>query len=172
MSAVALDYTFSNGSSGGISMFNIVAGIIIIVLIIVVIVIIIGAISGNGEFDEPDVGPCITRYCDDLGESIVTRKCIPNKTSGRGCKHPNGSISFEPLIEEKPCYGVCKSSVWSFEEEGPSSTLIRCIPHDLRGINECTYQWVEGSSIPRGCWLNGNRVVCSVGTSIVQYDEY
>lgn len=162
--------------------------IIIIVLIVILIFsyrdIIVGAfrpvnvdlitteqalLRGFGYYGDSVDGECVTTtipsHCGETGSKTVTRQCIPNPKTGRGCIGPNGKQSFATIVDTQACTIMCRSSIWTNEVKGvcilpPLSTLSpggskicyppdtkgeqtitkTCVAHDAVGINSCIYE--------------------------------
>lgn len=90
--------------------------IIFIVLFIVFVIWVFNAPPGSefGVYSDPVNGPCnnSSGLCNVPGERIVTRECIINEQTGKGCIGPDGEQTYDILVSSEPCTLTCRSAVW------------------------------------------------------------
>ncbi len=95
--------------------------IVVVLIIILVIFVIFNSFwedkNGLGQYGPPTLGQCNgTNACTDPGMRVVSRVCIPNPTTGKGCLLPSGdkagTQSYETLISMEPCQTHCVTSIW------------------------------------------------------------
>lgn len=142
--------------------------IIIILIIILIIFVIFNSFwedkNGLGQYGLPILGQCNgTNACTDPGTRVVSRVCIPNPTTGKGCLIPSGdkagTQSYQTLVSTEPCQTHCTTSIWkevtpenqpcllpeTFTGQcvptgsfGTKFRRFRCVNNDDTGANECT----------------------------------
>ena len=142
---------------------------VIIVVIIVTIAIIISILLawGIGTHKAPDFGvfeidnrgQCVSssNSCTDVGTRLVTMRCVPNPSSGKGCLDSNGKQIFGEITTMEVCTPTCRRSIWVDHNDGVCSVsgisptqcvasgtigtkldTVECVSNDSTGTNMCT----------------------------------
>ena len=68
--------------------------------------------QGYGFYGDPIEGPCITSdgKCNSSGLKKVTKRCIVNPVTKKGCLLSDGTMSFDNLVQNIPCNKQCVGS--------------------------------------------------------------
>jgi len=112
--------------------------------------------AGFGYYSDPVEGPCLTTTggCGGPGTQKITKKCIINPVTGKGCIDLEGKMTFDNLINTVPCKKQCIGSAFDFEEDIQTSSFV-----DNQNVS---YRVIKGSG--------GNKVVNQFGIDFT--DEF
>lgn len=74
--------------------------------------------KGYGYYSDPFHGPCLTQSgkCDDRATKKITKKCIPHPVTGKGCLLKDGTMSYDDLMETRPCKKQCIGSAFEVSD--------------------------------------------------------
>lgn len=136
----------------------VVIGVIVVVIILAVAVLLIWGIgshrpSGFGTWETDDRGACNTssNSCTDIGKRLITRTCIPNPSTGKGCIDDDGKQVYGQLISSEDCTPTCRRSVWTDHSTGPcvvsGISTTHCVDSNAQGQREITVECVSNDAI-------------------------
>jgi hypothetical protein len=163
--------------------------IIIIIVIFIIFRYSIFKQFNYGEYIKEESSICITETgkCNITGYTTIIERCQRNQETGRGCIE-NNKQTFLSKITKVGCLSQCKSSIFSLnnltpciipnydqpcisENEkdkilGERQKIMKCIPWDAYGVNNCIYTTSSNSQIdiPITCKKNDYTITCDIDT--------
>ena len=81
--------------------------------------------TGFGYYSDPIEGPCttLTGNCSEKGTQKITKNCVIHPVTGKGCLLPDGTMTYDNLVETIGCNKQCVGSAFDLSDGLDFKTL-------------------------------------------------